>query len=160
MQLARFLNKIFKKGGFVLSDANSKEYIIGEPNDNPMKLKILNKNLHYKLLFHPDLYFGDAYTNGEIVIENGSLTDFLDLALMNFGRGELNFFSYLINRLRGSYRYLTNFNFIKNFVPEFSLLSNHILPFIKLTINLEIDRPKPDPPYLLVIKVSACVKES
>ena len=32
---------------------------------------------------------------------------------MNFGRGDLNFFSYLLNRLRGSYRYLTNFNFIK-----------------------------------------------
>ena len=30
MQLARFLNKIFKKGGFILTDANSKEYIIGE----------------------------------------------------------------------------------------------------------------------------------
>ena len=113
MQLARFLNKVFKKGGFVLTDANSKDYIIGEPDNNPIKLKILNKNLHYKLLFHPDLYFGEAYTNGEIVIENGTLTDFLDLALMNFGRGELNFFSYLINRLRGSYRYLTNFNFIK-----------------------------------------------
>ena len=113
MQLARFLNKIFKKGGFVLTDANSKDYIIGEPDNNPIRLKILNKNLHYKLLFHPDLYFGEAYTNGEIVIENGTLTDFLDLALMNFGRGELNFFSYLINRLRGSYRYLTNFNFIK-----------------------------------------------
>jgi cyclopropane-fatty-acyl-phospholipid synthase len=42
-----------------------------------------------------------------------ALTDFLDLALMNFGRNDLNFFSYLINRLRGSYRYLTNFNFIK-----------------------------------------------
>ena len=41
------------------------------------------------------------------------LTDFLDLALMNIGRNELNFFSQLINRLRGSYRYLTNFNFIK-----------------------------------------------
>ena len=113
MQLARFLNKVFKKGGFVLTDANSKDYIIGEPDNNPIRLKILNKNLHYKLLFHPDLYFGEAYTNGEIVIENGTLTDFLDLALMNFGRGELNFFSYLINRLRGSYRYLTNFNFIK-----------------------------------------------
>ena len=33
---------------------------------------------------------------------------------MNFGRGEINFFSYLMNRIRGSYRYLTNFNFIKN----------------------------------------------
>ena len=79
MQLARFLNKIFKKGGFILIDANAKEYIIGEPGNSPIKLKILNKNLHYKLLFHPDLYFGEAYTDGEIVIENGSLTDFLDL---------------------------------------------------------------------------------
>ena len=114
MQLARFLNKVFKKDGFILTDANSKDYIIGNPTNNPIKLKILKKNLHYKLLFHPDLYFGEAYTNGEIIIENGTLTDFLDLALMNFGRGELNFFSYLINRLRGSYRYLTNFNFIKN----------------------------------------------
>ena len=41
MQLARFLNKVFKKGGFVLTDANSKDYIIGQPNDNPIKLKIL-----------------------------------------------------------------------------------------------------------------------
>ena len=113
MQLARFLNKVFKKGGFILIDANSKNYIIGDPTDNPIKLKILKRNLHYKLLFHPDLYFGEAYTNGEIVIENGSLTDFLDLVLSNIGRGKLNFFSYLINRLRGSYRYLTNFNFIK-----------------------------------------------
>ena len=114
MQLARFLNSVFKRDGFILVDANSKNYIIGNPkSDNPIKVKILNKNLHYKLLLHPDLYFGEAYTDGEIVIENGSLTDFLDLSLMNFGRGDLNFFSYLINRLRGSYRYLTNFNFIK-----------------------------------------------
>ncbi len=92
MQLARFLNKIFKKDGFILVDANSKEYIIGEPKEKPIKLKILNKNLHYKLLFHPDLYFGEAYTDGEIVIENGSLTDFLDLALMNIGRGDVRIF--------------------------------------------------------------------
>ena len=68
MQLARFLNKVFKKGGFILTDANSKNYIIGSPGDNPLKLKILNKNLNYKLLFHPDLYFGEAYTDGEITI--------------------------------------------------------------------------------------------
>ena len=113
MYLARFLNKVFKKGGFILTDADSKDYIIGQPTADPIKLKILNKKLHYKLLFHPDLYFGEAYTNGDIVIENGSLTDFLDLALMNIGRNELNIFSYLLNKLSGSYRYLTNFNFIK-----------------------------------------------
>ena len=101
MQLARFLNKLFKKDGFILLDANSKKYIIGTPeNKKPIILKILDKKLHYKLLFRPDLYFGEAYSEGNIKIENGSLTDFLDLALMNIGRGELNFFSQLLNKLR------------------------------------------------------------
>ena len=31
MQLARFLNTVFKKDGFILVDANSKSYIIGIP---------------------------------------------------------------------------------------------------------------------------------
>jgi cyclopropane-fatty-acyl-phospholipid synthase len=114
MQLARFLNNIFKNDGFILVDANLKNYIIGSPKKKkPITLKILNKKLHYKLLFRPDLYFGEAYSDGDIVIENGTLTEFLDLALMNIGRGEINFFSHLINKLSGSYRYLTNFNFIK-----------------------------------------------
>ena len=88
--------------------------LLAHQKDNkPITVKILDKKLHYKLFFRPDLYFGEAYSNGDIQIENGSLTDFLDIALMNIGRGELNFFSMLINKLYGSYRYLTNFNFIK-----------------------------------------------
>ena len=114
MQLARFLNNIFKNDGFILVDACLKKYIIGSPkNKTPITLKILNKKLHYKLLFRPDLYFGEAYSNGEILIEDGTLTDFLDIVLMNLGRGQINFFTRLINKLSGSYRYLTNFNFIK-----------------------------------------------
>ncbi|MDA9104135.1 cyclopropane-fatty-acyl-phospholipid synthase family protein [Candidatus Pelagibacter ubique] len=114
MQLARYLNKLFQRDGFLLIDANSNKYIIGTPKNNkPITVRILDKKLHYKLFFRPDLYFGEAYSNGDIQIENGSLTDFLDIALMNIGRGELNFFSMLINKLYGSYRYLTNFNFIK-----------------------------------------------
>ena len=114
MQLARYLDKLFRNDGFLLIDANSNKYIIGTPkNKTPITVKILDKKLHYKLFFRPDLYFGEAYSNGDIQIENGSLTDFLDIALMNIGRGELNFFSMLINKFYGSYRYLTNFNFIK-----------------------------------------------
>ena len=113
MHLASFLNKVFKKGGFILIDANNRDYMIGSPkNDKPIKVKLLDKKLNYKLLFHPDLYFGEAYMDGKVIIENGTLTDFLDLALMNFGRNELNFWSYLLNKLRGTYRYFTNFNFI------------------------------------------------
>ena len=114
MLLARFLNKIFKKDGFILIDADKRKYIIGEPEKKePITINLLDKKLHYKLLINPDLYFGEAYTEGTLQIENGSITEFLDIALMNIGRNEFNYISYLMNRLRGSYRYLTNFNFIK-----------------------------------------------
>jgi len=114
MYLARFLNNLFKSGGFILIDANKKKYIIGNPEkNNPITLTLLDKKLHYKLLFYPDLYFGEGYSEGNIKIDNGNLTDFLDLALKNVGRNETNFFSYFLKRIRGSYRYLTNFNFIK-----------------------------------------------
>ena len=71
MQLARFLNKVFKKDGFILVDANLKNYIIGNPKKiNPITVKILNKKLHYKLLFHPLYKLHQNINLDEIVIYN------------------------------------------------------------------------------------------
>jgi cyclopropane-fatty-acyl-phospholipid synthase len=111
MNLTRFLENLIKEDGFVLIDANTKEYIIGKPNKiNPIKIRLLDKSLHYKLLFLPDLYFGEAYANGSLVIENGTLTEFLDIAMKNIGRSEINSFSKIIKKIKGTYRYFTNFN--------------------------------------------------
>ena len=68
---------LFKVDGFIIVDANKKEYTIGKPLKNPpIKLKLLDKSLHTKLLLLPDLYFGEAYVDGSAVIENGTLTEF------------------------------------------------------------------------------------
>ena len=114
MQLANFLNKLIKKGGFTLIDAFENEHKIGQKEfSEKIILKITDKTLHYKLLIYPDLYFGEAYTDGTIYFKRGNLTSFLNIALENIGRSETNRFSELLNRFRGSLRYLTNFNFIK-----------------------------------------------
>ena len=114
MQLVSFLNKLFKEDGFILIDADSKKYIIGNPKKNePITLRLLDKKLHFKLLFYPDLYFGEAYTDGTLEIKNGSLTDFLEIAMKNIGRNEINIFGRILNKIRGTYRYLTNFNLAK-----------------------------------------------
>ena len=114
MLLINFLNKLFKQKGFLLEDANGKEHIIGNPKtNNPIKMKIHDKKLHYKLLLYPDLYFGEAYMDGKITFKNGDISDFLEIALQNLGRKKTNNVSEFINTVRGSYRYLTNFNFIK-----------------------------------------------
>ncbi len=114
MLLIKFLNNLFKKNGFILEDASGKEHVVGKPiSNNIIKMKIHDKQLHYKLLLYPDLYFGEAYTDGKITFKNGNISDFLDLALENVGRAKTNSISEFINTIRGSYRYLTNFNFIK-----------------------------------------------
>ena len=92
MILAKFLNNLFKKEGFELIDANSKKHVIGNPKEEkPLIIKLFDKSLHYKLLFYPDFYFGEAYTEGTLTIENGTLTKFLNMALQNIGRKKLIF---------------------------------------------------------------------
>jgi len=111
MNLINFLNNLFKYDGFVLIDSNSKKFVIGKPiKENPITLKLFDKSLNYKLLYNPDLYFGEAYTNGSLRIENGTLTEFLEIALRNIGRNNINIYGKILNKLKGSYRYLTNFN--------------------------------------------------
>ena len=111
MNLVNFLNNLFKYDGFILVDSNSKKFVIGKPiKDNPIKIKLLDKSLNYKLLLNPDLYFGEAYTDGSLIIENGTLTEFLEIALKNIGRNNINIYGKIFNKLKGTYRYLTNFN--------------------------------------------------
>ncbi len=111
MYLANFLDKLFKYDGFILIDSNSNKFVIGKPlKEKPIELKLLDKSLNYKLLLYPDLYFGEAYTNGSLKIENGTLTEFLNITLKNIGRGEINIYNRILNKLKGTFRYLTNFN--------------------------------------------------
>ena len=111
MHLVNFLNKLFKYDGFVLVDSSSNRFVIGKPlKEKPIEIKLLDKNLNYKLLLYPDLYFGEAYTNGSLKIENGTLTEFLDIAFRNIGKSDINIYSKIFNKMKGTYRYLTNFN--------------------------------------------------
>ena len=111
MNLINFLNNLFKYDGFVLIDSSSKKYVIGKPiKENPIIVKLLDKNLNYKLLWNPDLYFGEAYMNGSLIIENGTLSEFLEIALRNIGRSDINIYGKILNTIKGTFRYLTKFN--------------------------------------------------
>ena len=93
MNLIKFLNNLFQYDGFILIDFNSKKFVIGKPiKKNPITIKLLDKSLNYKLVLNPDLYFGEAYTNGSLISENGSLTEFLEMASRNIGRKGINIY--------------------------------------------------------------------
>jgi len=111
MLFARLLSKIFKKNGIVLIDSEGQKYICGTPDlRNPLTLKLLKKNLNWKLSLNPDLNFPEAYMRGEIEIENGSLIDFLNMAFENIGRGEINVYGHIIKKILHAWRFVTNYN--------------------------------------------------
>ena len=106
MQLARYLNKLFQKDGFLLIDANSNKYIIGTPKNNkPITVKILEVNykginvLESQALREGIKKFSDwptipqVYIKGEFVggcdivkemYENGELQKIFELKGINF----------------------------------------------------------------------------
>ena len=109
--LINFLNKIITDDGFKLELHNKKTFKIGNPYSNPsLTLKLNNKFIEYKLLLFPDYYFGKGFTDGEIIIKNGTLSEFLNIALKNIGRNEINKFSASIKKIRGAWRYISNFS--------------------------------------------------
>jgi Cyclopropane fatty acid synthase and related methyltransferases len=112
MLAAKLLSKIFKEDGIILIDHDGQKYICGEPKSKkPIVLKLLDKNLNWKLVLNPDLLFPEAYMDGKIIIENGSLSEFLNLIFKNIGRQEITTSGYLFKQILQIWRYLSNYNF-------------------------------------------------
>ena len=73
MILAKLFTKIFKEGGIILIDSENQKYICGSPRQiNPITLKLLKKDLNWKILLNPELEFPEGFMRGDIVIENAS----------------------------------------------------------------------------------------
>ena len=88
MLLVVFLNRVITQSGFNLLDTNGNVHQIGTrcAGAQPLTVKILDKKLHYKLLFYPDSYFGEAYTEGTLQVENGTISDLLEILVRNLAR--------------------------------------------------------------------------
>ncbi len=97
MILAKLFTKIFKEGGIILIDSENQKYICGSPRQiNPITLKLLKKDLNWKILLNPELEFPEAYMRNEIEIENASMKDFLMDLVKNLGRGEISTTSLIV----------------------------------------------------------------
>ncbi len=111
MILAKVLSRIYKKNGIILEDSTGQKYICGRPRkDNPLTLKLLKDNLKWKLILDPELEFPEAYMRNEILIQNGSLEEFLMSLVENLGREEITTASYLSKKIYQAVRFISNFN--------------------------------------------------
>jgi len=76
MLLARLLNAALTRGALTLVDAQGRSHRVGAGTPT-ITLRLHDRALHRQLVFTPRLSFGEAYTDGRLSVEGGSLYDLL-----------------------------------------------------------------------------------
>lgn len=84
MLVTELLKRMIRVGSLVVIDANGRVHSFGGNPGPSATVRLHDRWLHTKLFLNPDLYLGEAFTDGTLTIEEGTLYDFLALCLVNF----------------------------------------------------------------------------
>ena len=110
MLFARLLQHVVRTGALTVVDANSVTHRFGDGNGRPIAIKLHDRKLHYKLFLHPELHLGEAYMEGTLTFEEGSLRDLLVLFGHNLANYRQHGFHRAASRLRTMLRHLWQHN--------------------------------------------------
>lgn len=85
------LKAMMNWGTLRIIDARGKTHVYSGAPGPEVTVRLHDSSLHYKLLWNPRLYVGEAYMDGTLTIENGDeIIDFIDLVGANLSRMEEN----------------------------------------------------------------------
>ena len=111
MLLARFLRGLIERGELTLIDARGKRHSIGDRARGPaVTMRLHDRRLHHRLLLNPRLYTGEAYMDGTLTIEGGTIYDFLDLVGRNTGLGPIGGWDGRMAQLQKLWRWAQQYN--------------------------------------------------
>ncbi|MFQ5784741.1 MAG: class I SAM-dependent methyltransferase [Alphaproteobacteria bacterium] len=80
MLLGHLLKRMIRKGSLTVVDADGKVHAFGPAGGTPaVMFRLHDRTLHYKLFFNPYLHLGEAYMDGTLTIEQGTLQDLMAL---------------------------------------------------------------------------------
>ena len=105
MLLTKIWRTVIREGELTVIDAAGRTHRMGDPARGPSAtIRLHDPWLHTKMWLHPRLYVGEAYMDGTLTMEEGSIYDFLLLAGMNIGEGYVGDWDHWIGRARRLWR--------------------------------------------------------
>src|SRR6202795_2847347 len=87
MLLARALANVIRTGRFAVVDAAGRRHVFEGAPGPAVAVRLHDPALHWKLLYRPRLSIPQAYMDGTLTIEEGTLYDFLELLALNQQEG-------------------------------------------------------------------------
>jgi cyclopropane-fatty-acyl-phospholipid synthase len=109
--LKRILQRFIKIGRLTVVTANGSTLTCGGSAGGPeVAVRLMKRATAVKLALWPDLYLGEAYMAGDLVIERGSLWDLLDLCGRNIQKQPRNRTRIFLRAAKAAARQLQQFN--------------------------------------------------
>ena len=110
----RLLRAVFEKlvrvGNLRVTTAGRTTFACGDGAGPPVAIRFATQAAERAVLIDPELRFGELYVDGDIVIEQGSIADFLDLAIKNLSRAQTRVWSKSLRALRSLTRAIFQYN--------------------------------------------------
>jgi cyclopropane-fatty-acyl-phospholipid synthase len=104
------LDRIVTTGHLRLVDAKGRTHIFGDHRGAAVVARIIDKRTERQLVLNPTLAVGEAYMDGRLVIEQGTIYDFLELVLANLNYAHWPHWAKALENLRFVTRGLQQFN--------------------------------------------------
>jgi cyclopropane-fatty-acyl-phospholipid synthase len=100
-----FLRRFVRRGSLTVTTARGRTGTFGDGTGFPVAVRFTSATAQRGVLFDPELRLGEAYMEGTLVVERGSIADLLALLLGQDGIGARNwavprFIRYLFRRLQ------------------------------------------------------------
>ena len=100
MLLAQLFRAVVKRGELTVIDARGQIRLFGDPESGPrVTIRLHDRRLHWRIPLNPRLAVGEAYMDGTLTVEGGTLYDFLDLIGLNLGNRSINAWDRWIGRM-------------------------------------------------------------
>jgi cyclopropane-fatty-acyl-phospholipid synthase len=101
MFLSSLLRSFITDGELTVIDAAGQTTKFGDPATGPaVTVRLHDRSLPFTLAINPRLYVGEAYMDGRLTLESGTIYQFLDLFGLNTGTGYMSDLDRWVARLR------------------------------------------------------------
>jgi cyclopropane-fatty-acyl-phospholipid synthase len=94
------LAKVVRTGSLQVTTADGETLVFGDGTEPSVRVRLMDTRALWSLLLDPDLKTGELFTDGRLVIEQGTIYDFGALVLRHGGQIETSTIVRTINRIR------------------------------------------------------------
>jgi cyclopropane-fatty-acyl-phospholipid synthase len=104
------LTRFIRTGNLRLSVADGKPLQFGDGTGTPVAVRFVSRRALARLFVNPELRLGEAYMDGDFVLESGTIADLLALLMSQTGHDEVPYFARPQAMVRYGRRRIDQFN--------------------------------------------------